>query len=55
MYLTKPKSEVGERVARMKEGGIPPLALTFHESGPGDMGRPNQKWVNEEAVQDQEK
>ena len=44
-----------ERLARIKEGGFPLLAFKYHKSGSNDMGRPKQRWVNEEAVQDQEK
>jgi len=46
---------MGERVARMIEGGFPLLAFKYHTSGRHDMGRPKQRWINEEALQDQVK
>jgi hypothetical protein len=52
MYLTKPKSEVEERVVRMKECGLTRLTLKYHESGRRDIDRPKQRWINEETLQD---
>jgi hypothetical protein len=46
---------MGERVARMIEGDFPLLAFKYHKSGRHDMGRPKQRWINEEALQDQVK
>jgi hypothetical protein len=39
----------------MKEDGFPLLAFKYHTNGRRDMGRPKQRWINEEALQDQEK
>jgi len=44
-----------ELVARMKEGGLPLLTFKYHRRRRRDKGRPKQRWINEEALQDQEK
>jgi hypothetical protein len=46
---------MGERVARMKEGGFPLLTFKYHTNRRRDIGRPKQRCINEEALQDQEK